>query len=192
GAADLYVVASLADVPSELPFVVVPLAKGVDAGPLVTILNGAKLPWGGLRFEKVGGAVVGGSDATRKRLKGLKSTPRADVAGALAGASPLRLVLVPTRDLGRILEETMPTLPDEVGGGSVKPLSRGLRWLALGFDPAPKRSITLTAQAADAPSAKALAELASRAVKALAADKEGGAALPGVGKLVARRKPAAA
>jgi hypothetical protein len=167
GVKELYVVASLIDVPDRPPFVVLRLGKGADVKALTERLRRPRL-FNVTNFEKVGGALVGADPATCKRLRSLKPVPRPEVGQALAAAGGVaRLVVVPTTDTARVLEEVMPTLPDEVGGGSVKPLSRGLRWAALALDAPPNLAVRLTVQTPDAASAKALHALLVRAAKAL-------------------------
>jgi hypothetical protein len=61
---------------------------------------------------------------------------------------------------------------------------RGLRWAALSFTGPPKLTIRLTVQANDAESAKALGDVFGKAAKALAADKDVRAALPGLEKVL--------
>jgi hypothetical protein len=190
GARHLYVVASLIDVPGEPPFVVVPLAQDADAKPLMEQLERLRLAKElgyekELHYEKIGRVVVGGSEATRKRLRALRPVPRPEVAEALAGAGPAlaQLVLVPTADTRRVLEEVMPTLPEEVGGGPVKPLSRGLQWAALSIDAAPKLAVRLTVQTPDDASARALHGLLVRASTALGRQKAVQALVPDYDKV---------
>jgi hypothetical protein len=186
GARDLYVVVSLADVPEEPPFVVVPLPRGADGRALSERLGRAPFFAGPLRPEKIGPAVVVASTATRKRLRALKPAPRPEVARALErGRGVGQVVLVPTADTARIFEELLPTLPDEVGGGSIKTLTRGLRWLSVSLDRPPKLVVRVTLQAADAASARALNDLLGRATKALAGNEAVRKRLPGLSKLLA-------
>jgi prepilin-type processing-associated H-X9-DG protein len=182
GARDLFVVVSLVDVPDQPPFLVVPLGKGVDAKGAQTALKG--IAWlEGLGQETLHGALVSATAPTRKRLRTLKPVPRPELAQALAGTELLRLVLVPTTDTARILEEVMPMLPDELGGGPIRPLSRGLRWAAVNVE-APRLGLRWTVQAADNASARALHQLLGEAKKALAKNKEARAAVPGLDKLL--------
>jgi hypothetical protein len=74
--------------------------------------------------------------------------------------------MLPT-DGPRILEETLPELPAELGGGSSKVLARGLKWIALGVEPSASR-VHLTIQGADAESARALHGLVDRGYRWLA------------------------
>src|SRR4051812_49421533 len=79
GAKELYAVFSLADLPTQPPFVVVPLGSRADATDVRRELGRGKA-FEHLRFETVGRAVVGGSEATLKRLRSLKPAPRPELA----------------------------------------------------------------------------------------------------------------
>jgi hypothetical protein len=174
GGKDLYVIVSLADFPS-FPFVVVPLGEGADARAIAGLLDLPDLP-AGLR-EKVGEVVFAGSPAARERLRSLKPQARPELAQALAAAGDgaAQVALIPPAHLARVVEEMMPTLPEEVGGGPSKVLTRGVKWAALGLDARPKTALRLTIQSPDAASAKALAE-----------------ALPGFAKVITLPPPAVA
>jgi hypothetical protein len=187
GARDLYVVASLHDVPERDPFVVLPLANDADARKMLAALERREKGY----FEKIDSALVGGGKEVRKRLREARPAARPDVARALAGAGKglARLVIVPPPDTARVLEEVMPTVPEEFGGGSVKPLSRGLRWAALSVEGPPGLTPRLTIQAADNDSARALHGLLGRVVKGLARDKSLRELVPDAGRLAKLWKP---
>ncbi len=159
GAKELYVVASLADVPDTPPFVVVPLGKDADEKALTAALKrlahfdrtfadplaGERpIQTGPLAVERIGDALAWGALPQRKRLRAQKPVDRPDVMTALADSGAARLVLVPTTDAARILEETMPTLPDELGGGSIKVLSRGLKNITVDVETRPKLQVRLS------------------------------------------------
>jgi hypothetical protein len=176
GVRDAFVVASLADLPNEPPFVVLPLPGGADARALIGELRKAVPgPRPGLTaarmldFEELRGAVVGGSPAVLKRLRGLEPEPRPEVEQAFAGAGGgvAQLALVSTTDARRVVEEVMPALPPQVGGGSVKVLTRGLRWGAARLDVKPRLNLRVTLQAADEAAAKEVHGLAGKALEAL-------------------------
>jgi hypothetical protein len=184
GARDLYFVLSLADFPN-VPFVIVPLGEGADAGAVAGLLGFPGIPPG--PREKVGGAVFAGSAATRERLRALKPAARPDVAKAFAAAGDgaAQVALVPPTDLGRVIEEMVPVLPKELGGGSSMTLTRGVRWAALGLDAPPKMTLRLTIQSADAASAEALKDALDKGLKELARQKEVLAVVPDLKKVIA-------
>src|SRR5262249_16480112 len=94
--------------------------------------------------------------------------------------------LVPTTDTARILEEVVPNLPDELGGGPIRPAARGLRWATLRLDAPPPLGVQLTIQAADKASATALTEVLDRRAKGLARSTDVREAKRGMEKLLGR------
>jgi hypothetical protein len=190
GGRELYVVFSLADVPS-VPVVIVPLGDKTDAKAIGDLLKTPMSPWGGSPGEKIGSAVVAGSAAARARLRSLKPAARPDLTAALAAAGDgaAQVALVPPPHLVRVLDEMMPTLPKEVGGGSSKPLTRGLKWAALGLDVTPTMSLRFTVQSPDAASAGALKDALAKVLKALGEQKAVRAALPEFEKALGSAAP---
>ena len=92
-------------------------------------------------FEPVGDALVGGDEATLKRLHDLKPEARPELAKALAAANGnlAQFVVLPPKDAAKVLESVMPTLPAEVGGGSSKVLTRAFDGRRLAW---PRRAST--------------------------------------------------
>jgi hypothetical protein len=185
GGKEVFVVFSLADFP-DYPFVLVPLGEGADAKALAGLLDLPGVPAG--PREKVGDNVLfAGSAAARQRLRSLKPAERPELAMAFSasGDGALQVALAPPPHLGRVLDEMLPVLPKEVGGGSSKVLAHGVKWAALGLDAAPKVTLRLTVQAANADSARALNDGILKAMKALGEQKEVVAALPKFDKMAA-------
>ncbi len=182
GGKDAYFVFSLADLP-RFPFVIVPLGEGADAKALAGLLNLPGLP-AGPREKVRDGALFAGSDEAWQRLRSLKPAPRPELAKAFAAAGDgaLQVALVPPPYLSRVVGEMMPQLPREAGGGSSAPLTRGVRWAALGLDAPPSASLRLTVQSPNTASAKALNEMIGRALKSLGEQKAVAAALPDFAK----------
>jgi hypothetical protein len=189
GGREMYVIGSLAEVPDHPPFVVLPLARDADAKALSAALPRIGLFDRSCTVERMGEALVLGSPDARKRLRTHKPVARPDIQSALVGAGAARLVLVPTLDTARILEETMPVLPEELGGGPVKPLSRGLKSVTVDLDMPPKLQLRLEVRAADAGSAQAIEEILQKGVKTLSESKAVREWLPEAGKLPALWKP---
>jgi hypothetical protein len=184
GGKDLYIVLSLADLPMEPPLVVVPLAEGVDAEAVRRAIG--RIPvFKQLPFEKSDHALVGGSEAARKRLRSAKPAARPELAKAFAAAgdTTAQLVLLPTPDTRRIIDELIPALPTQLGGGSTRPLTHGFLWAAIGVDLPPKPSLRYTVQTPDADAARALKEWRARLLKAVAEQREVRDFLPGIGLL---------
>jgi prepilin-type processing-associated H-X9-DG protein len=86
-----------------------------------------------------------------------------------AGAGAVTLALVPTDDMRRVVEEMLPSLPPQIGGGPSTLLTRGSTWAVLTLDLPPKGSLRAVFQSKDAAAAQALSELIGRATKALSA-----------------------
>jgi hypothetical protein len=179
GVRDAFLVVSLADLPNEPPFVVLPLEKGADVKAILALtpkmgdVKSYSLP-PKYEFERIGDAAVLGGEATRKRLKDLKPEPRPEVAKAFAasGDGVARAALFAPTDARKVLEETLPDLPPDLGGGSIKVLTRGLQWVALTVDAPPKLTVRGIVQASDKDAAKALHELLTRAVKFFGKQKD--------------------
>lgn len=184
GGKDLYFIISLADLPNESPLAVVPLAAGTDAEAVRRVLNRAK-DLGRLRLEKFGQALIGGSETARKRLRNDKPAARPEIAKAFAAAgdTTAQLLLLPTPDTRRVLNELIPALPPEVGGGSIRPLTHGLLWAAAGVDLPPKLSGRLIIQSPNAEAARALRDFLARLLKSLTELREVRGLLPDIGRL---------
>jgi hypothetical protein len=174
GGKEVYYVLSLADVsPAKATpgFVIIPLEEGADEKALARFAGmafevGAQLP-----DRK---AIFGGSKEALKRLRTLKPTPRPELlkAFAAAGDTTVQVLLLPTADNRRVIEEIAPTLPPEVGGGSSKVLTRGVRWAALGVDAAPKMNVRLVIGSQGAEDARLLHKLLTRIIAAVGRRKE--------------------
>jgi Protein of unknown function (DUF1559) len=184
GARDVYCVFSLADLPGT-PFLVVPLEGGASAEKIGQRLDRLMLIEGG-KSEVRGPALVHGSAATLKRLQNIKETPNADLARAFAAAGDtgVQVLLLPNTDTRRVLNESLPVLPPELGGGPVKTFTHGLQWAALGVDLPPKGSLRLVIQSPDEQSARALGTALGDLVQAIGKQKPVQDALPEFGNFV--------
>jgi hypothetical protein len=115
-------------------------------------------------------AVFAGTPASLDRARTLRAEPRPRLAEAFAAAgnAPARLILLPDPSHRRILEEMLPVLPKELGGGPITVLSRGLDWVALGVESDPRLAVNVIAQAHDPAAARSIGELARSALKLFA------------------------
>jgi hypothetical protein len=119
--------------------------------------------------------ISGSPTAIRKVMERKNANPvpalLPDLATALSneGMQPASLALVLSPSMRRILEENLPTLPPQVGGGSSQVLSKGLRWgsLTLVENEEAGYALRLHVEASDAEMAVRLARLASTGVEAL-------------------------
>ena len=163
GVRDLYVVVSLADIPGQPPFLVIPLEGDGDGKVIGEAMNRSK-HFEHFKFEKIGSALVGGSQKTMARLKALKPDNRPELAKAFkaAGDTAIQAILIPTNENRKVVEEIMPKLPQELGGGPISVITRGFLWAAVGVDLSPKASLRVTVQSQDAASAQKLRDLTAK------------------------------
>jgi hypothetical protein len=85
----------------------------------------------------IGDAIVAGNRALIGRLQKQSPAPRPELeaAFAAAGAAPISLLLVPSADQRKAFEETLPELPQSIGGGQASVLTQGLVWAAVSYTP---------------------------------------------------------
>ena len=131
-----------------LPLVVVPLSPGADAAEIGRLFCGGgkeKPPIAFPTCATLHNAVVAGTSSAVDRVRSSQSSSHADLAAAFAAVGDekigMRLLLIPSAETRRILEETVPNLPKELGGGPITQLTRGLLWVAAGLDFGTKPSL---------------------------------------------------
>ncbi|APW60626.1 DUF1559 domain-containing protein [Paludisphaera borealis] len=191
GARDLYLLATLEDLPpagSSPPSAVVPLPPGVDAAAVGKLLCGGgdvAAPYAWPTCATVGQAVFAGSNEAVERVGRLKPVARPELAEALAAAkgSAAEIVLMPSADARRVLEEMVPNLPAELGGGPVTSLTKGIRWGVLSLNDEPQPGLRLMVQAHDAAAAKTLAQLAKSLDQMLRQSPAVARFIPDIGKI---------
>ena len=193
GGRDIYLVVSLADVPKAPMFLIVPVKNREDAPDVAGLLLDG--PLRGAAFETVeplGNAVFAGSKAALARLKTLRAAPRPELATAFeaAGDTAAQIVVVPTADNRRVIRESLPSLPPEIGGGSGGALADGVQWAAVGINLPPKISLNLTIQSKDVESAAALAKVIGAAYALAGKSPEVRQAVPKFDDLVKLVTPA--
>ena len=158
GCKDLYVVVSLADLSQGRPaFMIIPLAEGSDRDALVRGLTPpATSP--NEQTAVLDNVLFIGSPQTLQRVKaqGPDVRPSLSEAFKAAGDTAAQVLLVPTDSDRRVVEEMMPTLPQEIGGGPSTILTRGLLWGAVGADPPPNVALRVVIQSQDNQAAAAL------------------------------------
>jgi len=151
GAKEIFAVISTSDLPNPGPFVLAPRAGANDAE-----LTRALKVFGMEAVEPIDGMMFAGSQASRERLRKMKPVDRRDLTPAFASVekSPLQIVLVPSDDQRRVVQDVMPRLPNQIGGEPSTVVTEGVRWAALGVDLQPKLGLRLVIQSKDAASAK--------------------------------------
>jgi hypothetical protein len=164
--------ASLDDMQAIEPLLVIPISQGGKAQAVADLLD--KL---GIKVQIKGDTVLAGKPNIVERALARKPAAVPELTKALAAveAMPSRLALTMPLTLRKSLEELMPNLPKELGGGPIVTLTRGLSWGAAGVDLAVDRQqLRAIVQAKDAATAMEVDRLANRAL-GLAAEKD----LPG-------------
>jgi hypothetical protein len=153
GAKDVYIVFTLAGgLRRPLPFAAIPLASGGDEKAIR-----AALPM--LAAERRGDVLLMAADHDAlARLAAMKPDPRPELPAALevAADAAVQVLFLPPAYYRRVLEETVGELPKEIGGGSIRVLTRGMLWGAVGIDGPPHPALRITIQAEDAQAAGAL------------------------------------
>ena len=153
GGRELYLVVSLADVPDRPAYFLAPLAKGADERRLIEAFE----PLGQVR-ERVGTVLFAGSRETLDRLRHTRSADRPEIDRAFDAveSSAAQLLVLPTADARRVVEELQPTLPAAAGGGPSALITRGALWLSIGVNCTPHASARLVIQSQDHAAAAAL------------------------------------
>jgi hypothetical protein len=195
GAKELYFVFSMIDMTGK-PFVVVPLADGADAAEIGRLFQpGGKARGlvGACESATVHDAVFAGTPAALERVRRAVAPPRQELAAAFAAAdgaaTAARLVMIPSADSRRVLEEMVPSFPAELGGGPITDLSRGLLWAAAAVDVGPQPHLRVAVESKDAGAAQALERLARNAKEYLIRSPDLQRLSPELPKILADLKP---
>ncbi len=173
GAKEVYFLFSMIDIPGQ-PFVVIPLADGADAARITALFAGGRNEphlFGLATATTVRNTVIAGSPAALERARRAAAAPRPELAAAFAAAGrddiAARLLILPSAESRRVIEEMVPTFPAELGGGPMTDLTHGMTWAALGLEIGAQPSLRLVAESKDASAAKALDRLIHHAVEYL-------------------------
>ena len=185
GATELYAVVSITDLPAHpQPFMVVPVVEGADARAIAGLLcNGS--PTGSTTrpaegqsgdlwtAEQLGPAIFCGARSTLDRLRSAKPADRPELIKAFEAASDTaaQILLLPTPDSRRVLEDLIPTLPPSLGGGQITAVTRGVMWAAIGINTQPQVSLRLVIQSENPQAAQALSKVCDAIFKAALADE---------------------
>jgi prepilin-type processing-associated H-X9-DG protein len=173
GAKEIYLLLSLSDLldPAQMPPpVVVPLADGADAKKIGQLLCGSgnvKGPMAWPTCATVHNAVLAGCNDALERVRQLKPVQRPELTAAVAalGETGADIVLMPTSDHRRVVQEIMPVLPKELGGGPMTLLTKGLLWVAIGLKAEPEPRLQFVVQGNDAAAAQQLYDLGKSIVQ---------------------------
>lgn len=204
GAPELYLVVSLADLPAEPMLVVAPLQPGADEravrgllysgradGPVPKPRDPKRRGRPRTQVQVVGRAVVRCTWPVWQRVKEITPHERPELAEAFAAAgdTAAQVLLLPTADDRRVIEEMMPQLPKEIGGGPSTALTRGVLWAAAGAEGPPRMSLRIVVQCRDAQAAQDLSQAVARVYKAVAAMEPVRKGMPEIDKFLAMLTP---
>jgi hypothetical protein len=119
------------------------------------------------------GNVMLGAVEPRKAMAQLEKNtpdPRPELATAFetAGDAAIQVLLLPPKYSKRVIEEIMPQLPKEIGGGPTNVITKGCNWAALSINFTPQITARLVIQSSDASSAAALSTLSADVLKHVA------------------------
>jgi len=174
GAREIYLLVTLPEVmpPHGPPPVIVPLGEGADAKAIGELLCGGGAVKGPVAWPTcatIHKAVFAGSNEALERARQVKAVDRPEAASALVslGETGAEVLLIPSSDARRVVEEMLPNLPKELGGRPNTTISRGLSWTAIGLNPAPEPNVRVVMQGKDAAATKALDELGQNVLQYL-------------------------
>ncbi|MGD0897702.1 MAG: DUF1559 domain-containing protein, partial [Thermoguttaceae bacterium] len=175
---DVYLVVSLGG-KSMIPRTLVVLAPGEPKRNLEALRSALNLPW------TVGLQVAPAAPPTDRPL----DRPELAESLAAAGDAAVQVVLIPPASTRRVIEELVPQLPGQIGGGSSTVLTRGVSWAAVAIDLSPQLAVRLTIKSQDAPAAEALRAKWIDALKRAGQEKEVRQTLPDFDQLAALLTP---
>ena len=154
GVKDVYCVFTVAISPVDgFTFAAIPLGPAADEKAILASLSGQ------LSHVRVGDMLVlHPRQKTLQRIGELRAEPLPELSAAMetAGDTAIQVVFLPSSDIRRVIEELMPELPKEIGGGPSTVFTHGISWAAVGFDLPPKISPRLVVQSRDTQAALAL------------------------------------
>lgn len=189
GGKEVYVCVSLEMLPAgDSPCLLLPFTEGMKLGKLEALLKNNPTD----EACVIHGAWVIGPASQVARLKTHQALPRPEVAAAFAAAGDgaLQVLFVPPDYFRRVIEENLPTLPAQVGGGSSQLLTKGVRWAVLTADLSPELRIQFTFQSQDAAAAQRLKEWLPAFFQNLGREREVHEYLPNFPQLMATLTPA--
>ena len=144
----VYAVLDIYDITADRPpFLVIPLEGRAEGKEIEAIFNNssdspASHPDTPIAQE-IDHAVLVAVPATLERLKKLKPQPRPELSQAFeaAGKGQIHLATIPSEDARKSLESLVTNLPDELGGGSIESVTRGMKWACLAIELPPSPSM---------------------------------------------------
>ena len=146
GALELFVIASLADIPESPPPLILTLKAGANEDLIATLVTPLIQPLDQRSRQK--NLLIFGTKRSIDRLRDQKAVERPDLIAAMtntAGA-PVQIAAAIPADVQRVVRELVGKLPPEVGGGQGQDLLDALQWTSLAIEPPPKLGVKWTIQ----------------------------------------------
>ncbi len=154
GIRDFYMLFPMSFVPPQPPLDLLVVKPGTDAEAVRAAIPGFR------GTAKLIGNIVALADREEAlaRLGNLKTDDRPELVKAFqaAGDTAVQVAVLPPRHFARVVEEMLPELPKQIGGGPSTIITRGALWAALGIDLPPKAKARLVIQSQDPAAAEAL------------------------------------
>jgi hypothetical protein len=101
----------------------------------------------------------------------------------------MQVVLLPSTSSRQIVEQLLPTLPRELGGGPSTVLTRGIQWAAAGQEITPKMALHVVIQSQDTKAAQKLHDWIVRVLKRVGESPEVQKGLPDFARIAAVMTP---
>jgi len=103
------------------------------------------------------------------QLESVKPDQRPELVKAFqaAGDTAVQVAIIPPKHFARVVEEMLPELPKEIGGGSSTIVTHGALWAAIGIDLPPKATAKLVVQSQDTAAVEALIQKVGDAMRFL-------------------------
>jgi len=182
GGTNLYVVVSLADMDREPMLMIVPLSAESDPKALRNLLlyGGPDAPAERPSRRQaviIGGAMVAARPSQIRRLREMQTPhprPALSQAFAAAGDTAAQILILPTDDNRRVVEEMLAEPFEQFTGRPLTVLTRGALWAAIGVDAPPKMRLRVVMQSKDPDAAKALGPAIPKLLKTLLVAASGG------------------
>jgi hypothetical protein len=186
GAREVYAILSPAYLPQKPVVLIVPLTPQTNAAAVAEVLK-----TGLDAAETIRGAVCAGDKLIIEKLRATKPTrqPLLEQALARAGDGAIQVAIALTADQRRAIEETLPELPAEAGGGPSKVLTRGLLWVAASVDLPPHPALRAIAQCQDQQAAERLRTVIVRMLDQAGKIGEVSRAVPNYNQLIPMLSP---
>ncbi len=106
-----------------------------------------------------------------------------------AGNGPISVAVVPSDTIRAMLEQAMPVIPPEMGGGPVTDLSRGIEWISIATGNNINDPARIVAQANSPEAAAKIEEIANTAIDLMLGNQEIMQATPELAVMLGKMRP---